>query len=372
MRVFDFSKNIKGVGVVLRASLNVPIENGRVTDAFRLIKAIPTFERLAEAGARTVVIGHIGREKTNSLVPVFEEIKKHTDIPLQFVHGVVGEQVCRSVEGLQPGETLLLENVRRESGEKNNDSDFAERLASYGSIYVNDAFPDAHREHASIVGTPKFILGFAGPQFMNEFNGISPALSPESPNIAIVGGAKFVTKEPLIRTLLAKYDHVFIGGALAHDFFVAKGLEIGKSLASHTSHVADLLENSKIILPVDVVVLTQEGIATKAVEDVLPSDTILDVGPKSLAAMSPLIEKARSILWNGPMGNFEKGFSDGTEALARKIATAKGTSVVGGGDTVAAIQKLGLNESFTHVSTAGGSMLQFIAEGTLPGIEALT
>lgn len=372
MRIFDFEKNIQGVGVVLRASLNAPIENGVITDTFRIEKAIPTLERLSKKGARTTVIAHIGRDPVNSLKPVFEEIKKHTTLPIQFADGVIGESVCRKVEALHSGDVLLLENVRREPGEKENNQTFAEQLASYGTVYINDSFPVAHRNHASVVGISHYIPGFAGPQFMNEYNGISPALSPKSPNIAIVGGAKFVTKEPLIRTLLQKYDAVFIGGALAHDFFVAKGYEIGKSLASRTSHVNDLIENEKIILPTDVVVRGNNGVETKKVEEVLPSDTIVDVGPQSLTAISSRIEEAQFVLWNGPMGNFEEGFSEATEALARTIAEAEGVSVVGGGDTIAAIQKLSLNDSFTHVSTAGGAMLQFIAEGTLPGIKALT
>ena len=372
MRVFDFSQNIRGTGVVLRASLNVPVENGVVTNTFRVEKEIATFEAFAKAGARTVVVAHIGRDPMNSLRPVFEEVKKRTHIPIQFVEGVVGEHVCKKVEALQAGETLFLENVRREAGEKANDAHFAERLASYGSVYVNDAFSASHREHASIVGIPKIIPGFAGPLFKEECEQIGRARTPESPNIAIVGGAKFVTKEPLIRKLLETYDSVFIGGALAHDFFVAKGLEVGKSLASHTTHVSDLLDNSKILLPTDVTVLGNNGIETKGVEEVLPEETIFDVGPKSLAIIAPLIDKANFILWNGPLGNFEKGFSESTEALARKVANAKGPSVVGGGDTVAAIQKLGLNDKFDHVSTAGGAMLQFISDGTLPGIEALT
>lgn len=372
MRIFDFSKNIRGTGVVLRASLSVPIEDGVVTNAYRLEAEIPTLEKLTKAGARTTVIGHIGRDAANSMHPVYEALQKLTGIPLQFAGAVVGDAVCRKVEALRPGETLVLENVRREVGETANDEHFAERLASYGSVYINDAFSAAHREHASVVGIPKFIPGFAGPLFVNEYEHLEKARRPESPNIAIVGGAKFLTKEPLIRKLIDSYDYVFIGGALAHDFFVAKGLEIGKSLASHTSHVADLLNNSKIILPVDVVVLGNNGVEIKNIDEILPNDIIYDLGPKSLAHIQPHIQKARFILWNGPMGNFEKGFSEGTESLAKSIADAPGTSVVGGGDTIAAIQKLGINDKFDHVSTAGGSMLQFIAEGTLPGIEVLT
>lgn len=372
MRTFDFSKNIRGTGVVLRASLDVPVEKGVVTNTYRLEAAISTLENLSKKGARTTVIGHIGRDATNTMRPVFEEAQRLTGIPLQFVDGVVGETVCRKVEALKPGETLFLENVRRESGEVKNDPLFAERLASYGSVFINDAFDVAHRKHASVVGITHYIPGFAGPHFLKEYENIKQAREPQSPNIAIIGGAKFLTKEPLIRKLVETYDRVFVGGALAHDFFLAKGMEIGKSLASRSAHVADLIDNEKLIFPVDAIVLGNNGVEIKNIEDVLSSDTIYDVGPESLKQIEPYIKDAQFILWNGPMGNFEKGYSENTEELAKMIAKASGASVVGGGDTIASIQKLGLNSQFTHVSTAGGAMLQFITDGTLPGIEALT
>ena len=372
MKEFDFSQNLNGVGVVLRAELNVPIESGKVSNTFRIDEAVPTIARLAERGARTVVVAHIGREKTDSLRVVFDAVKARLRTPLFFADAVVGERAVKAAAALKNGETLLLENVRREAGETENNPAFAEKLAAYGSFYINDAFPASHRAHASIVGIPKFIPGFVGPAFMKEFHGIAPALDPEKPNIAIVGGAKFDTKEPLVRTLLEKYDHVFIGGALAHDFFLARGLEIGKSLASRTANLTGLSDNLKILTPVDVVVSNPSGTEVKEVEDIAPEDMILDAGPKSLELLESFVAKAKFILWNGPLGNFEKGFSEGTEHLAKSIAASSGHSVVGGGDTVAAIEKLKLNSRFTHVSTAGGAMLDFIANGTLPGIEALS
>jgi len=371
MQPFNFSQNLKGIGVVLRASLNVPIQNGSVSNPFRLEQAIGTIERLSKTGARIIIVGHIGREKTDSLKPVFNELKKRAAVPIAFSEQVVGVRAYEAAKGLAPGSALLLENVRREAGETENSDAFAEKLAAFGSLYINDAFSDSHRAHASIVGVPEHIRGFTGPAFMKEFDGITPALNPKKPSIAIVGGAKFGTKEPLVRTLLQKYDHVVVGGALAHDFFIAKGLEVGKSLASRTGISPDLLDNAKIILPQDVVVESNGEIETKNVEDVSPGDSILDIGPHSLAALEPLVKNASSILWNGPLGNFEKGFTAGTEEFARSVASSKGHSIVGGGDTVAAIQGLNLNEKFDHVSTAGGAMLQFIADGTLVGIEAL-
>lgn len=372
MKVFDLNQDLRGKRVVLRASLNVPVASGRVANTFRIERALPTIEALAAAGARTTVIAHIGREKTASLAPVYEELTRRSARRIRFAGDVLGNTARQAVAALEDGEVLLLENVRRAQGEIENDDTAAKALAAYGDVYLNDAFADSHRAHASIVGIPRHIPGFAGPNFMREYEGILPACSPESPSLGIVGGAKFGTKEPLLRHIVSTYDRVFIGGALAHDFFLAKGFEIGKSLTSRSGDVTDLLKNSKLVLPKDVVVSGADGVETKAPADVLPVDTILDVGHASLSTLAPHIEKARLILWNGPLGNFEQGFSAATEALAKKVASAAGRSVVGGGDTIAAIQNLRLMDKFTHVSTAGGAMLQFITDGTLPGIKALS
>jgi phosphoglycerate kinase len=221
------------------------------------------------------------------------------------------------------------------------------------------------------VGLPKYLPSYAGEQFIAELKGLSQALDPKSPSLAILGGAKFVTKEPLIRALLKKYDQVFVGGALATDFFKAKGYEVGKSLVSESPGVIDLLSNSKILLPIDVTVEGSSGAEVKAPSEILKNETIYDGGQKSLALLAPLIEKARTVLWNGPLGNFERGYSQMTEELATIVARAAGVSVVGGGDTIASIEKLGLNSKFEFLSTAGGAMLDFLAHGTLPGIEAL-
>jgi phosphoglycerate kinase len=206
---------------------------------------------------------------------------------------------------------------------------------------------------------------------MRELHGLTPALTPTSPSLAIVGGAKFLTKEPLIRALLTKYDQVCVAGALATDFLKAKGYEVGTSLVSDAPHITDLLSNSKILFPPDVVVENVHGREVKLVSEVLPNDAILDMGPHTIALLAPKVAKARIVLWNGPLGNFERGYVEATEALATLLAGAAGVSVVGGGDTIASIEKLGLNKKFEFISTAGGAMLDFLAHGTLPGIEAL-
>lgn len=358
-----------GVTVLLRSSLNVPIEGGQVRESFRLDRALQTIEFLTHQGAKVVLISHINGEKTASLRPVFEYLKKK--IALTFVDDIVGDAARAAVKALRAGQVLMLENVRRDAGEESNDEHFARRLASLGEVFVNDDFAAAHRKHASIVGVPKLLPSYAGLQFMAEVEGLTPALSPKSPSLAIIGGAKFVTKEPLIRELLNRYDQVVIVGALANDFFKAQGHEVGRSLVSSSPHIVDLLKNSKVILPTDVTVEGTDGVAVKALADVLPTDTIYDLGPETLARLEPLITKAKTIVWNGPTGKYEKGFTQMTEKVAEAIAASSGHSMVGGGDTIASIQRLNIEKHFTFVSTAGGAMLDFLADNTLPGIEAL-
>lgn len=365
------SNDLRGKRILLRASLNVPVEGGVVTNPFRLIRALTTIEALASHGARVVVIGHIGRAVTDSLRPVFEEATKKTSLSLFFSDDIVGTRAKKAVRELKEGDVLFIENVRRDVREVKNDNEFARSLSALGEMFVNDAFADSHRAHASIVGIPRHLPSVAGPLFLEEYRGIEQALAPKSPSLAIVGGAKFVTKEPLLKTLLQKYDHVFVGGALANDFFKAQGFEVGGSLVSPESSAERLLKNSKVLIPSDVVVKTPSGKKVKKLGEVQSEDRIYDIGPTSLKMLSEYTKKARTILWNGPMGNFEASFFEGTETVARLVAASNAKSVVGGGDTIAAIEHLKLGEKFTFVSTAGGAMLQFIANGTLPGIEAL-
>lgn len=367
----DLKKSYAGVRLLLRSSLNVPVSRGVVTNAFRMKESLQTIETLASRGARVVVCAHIGQEPTNSLRPVYEALKAITNVPLFFVDDVTGARAREAVSKLKDGEVLLLENVRREAGEVANDFVFAEALARLGDLYVNDAFSDSHRAHASIVGVPTLLPHFAGPNFIKELKGIAPARTPQSPSLAIVGGAKFLTKEPLIARLLETYDHVFIGGALANDFFKAKGFEVGKSLVSGTTHVSAYLDSKKLILPTSVVVQSPNGREEKLPNELTPLDSVLDIGSQSIGALAPYIREAKSILWNGPLGNFENGFKEGTEAVVRQVAESSAHSVLGGGDTIAAIENLKLNDRFSHVSSAGGAMLDFITHGTIPGIEAL-
>jgi len=372
MKAFDTQQDLSGATVVLRAALNAPFEHGTVSNTFRLLESLATIETLLQQRARVVILGHIGREPELSLKPVWEEMKKHTSFSITFVDDLLGGKAEQAVRALKDGAAVMLENVRSVPGEKKNDPEVGARLASYGDVFVNDAFADSHRTHASIVGIPKHIPGFAGPNFMKEYEGIFPARTPTSPSLAIIGGAKFETKQPLILRLLETYDRLFIGGALANDFLAAKGYEVGTSLVSRSPDIQTLLDNEKLMFPADVVVSCPDGkMTTRACDAVLPNETILDVGPASVKALALHVAEARTILWNGPLGYFEGGYKDATESLAKLVAESGAVSIIGGGDTVSAIHDLNIADRFTHVSTAGGAMLQFITDGTLPGIEAL-
>lgn len=364
----DLPESLSGVRVFFRADFNVPIENGQVVDPLRIGAALSSIQFLLARGARVIIGSHRSDERA-SLIPVFQYLR--TQIQVSFVEDVAGNLARKSASSLADGTALLLENLRWDKGEEGNDPEFGAALASLADVYVNDGFPVSHRAHASIVGIPAHIPGYAGFQLLKEVENLTPALSPKSPSLAIVGGAKFVTKEKLIHALLKKYDHVFIGGALANDFFVAQGHAVGKSLVSNTDHVKPLLKNSKIIIPTDVVVENPHGIEEKTLADIHENDIIYDIGPASIEALRPLMEKSNSILWNGPMGNFERGFKSGTDAIAKMIAGVPAHSIVGGGDTLSSIQSLNLGGHFGFISTAGGAMLDFLANGTLPGLAAL-
>ena len=371
----DETGPLAGMRVIVRAGLNVPLVNGVVRDDFRIKEASQTIAYLKERGARVVVLAHIGREPGETLRPVSESLQQF--VLHRWAGSLRGAETASAVSALHDGEVLLLENVRCDPREESNDDEFARLLASYGELFVNDAFADSHRAHASIVGIPKFLPSYAGLSFAREYTELSKAIEPAHPALFILGGAKFETKLPLVERFVQKYDHIFIGGAIANDFFKAKRYEVGKSKISDID-LADspLLSDSRIIIPTDVIVSGPGGRMTKAADAVLPDESILDVGSQTVQNLAPLISAAKTILWNGPLGNYEGGYDDATIALAKLIADASeqgdAVSIIGGGDTIAAIETLGLNDKFTFVSTAGGAMLQFLETETLPGIEALT
>ncbi|MAF59399.1 MAG: phosphoglycerate kinase [Candidatus Pacebacteria bacterium] len=352
--------DIKSKKVIVRAGLNVPIENGAVKNNFRLKKLLPTLKTLTDKGAKVILIGHIGRSKEETLKPVSDELSKH--IKISF-----GES---EIEKMVDGDIVMLENLRQNEGETLNDEVFSKHLSSFGEIYVNEAFSVSHRAHSSIVGLPKLLPSYAGVQLQKEIEELDKARNPVSPSIFILGGAKFETKEPLIEKFLEVYDTVFIGGALVNDFFKAKGYEVGKSRVSEKPANLDRYLD-KVMIPSDVTVINNGEENTKKPEEVLPEDKIVDIGPKTLEKLKKLISEAKFILLNGPLGPYEDGFCFYTEEVVKSIKESSTHSVVGGGDTVASIAKLKIEDDISFVSTGGGAMLGYLNKGTLPGIEAL-
>ncbi|PIT91166.1 phosphoglycerate kinase [Candidatus Kaiserbacteria bacterium CG10_big_fil_rev_8_21_14_0_10_49_17] len=370
MKRIEEVADLKGVRVLVRASLNVPIEEGVVRNDFRLQKMLPTLTLLSEAGAHTIIIGHVGRDKDRSLSPVHRVLS--TFMNVSFIEQVVGSVVIHAIENMQDGDSIMLENLRQKEGEVSNSEAFAKELASYADIYVNDAFPVCHREHASIVGVPKLLPAYAGIQLSREVAELSNARNPQHPSLFILGGAKFETKKPLLRKLLDVYDSVFVGGALANDFFKAKGYEVGNSIISPGMFgLEDLIDNPKIMLPRDVVVERDGVVSTKSPDQVKRDEMIVDAGPDTVAMLGERICDSKYILWNGPLGYYDKGYDTATVAFAKEFAACPAYTIVGGGDTIASIAGLGLEEKISFISSGGGALLQFLDAGTLPGIEAL-
>ncbi len=372
MRTINDIPVFHNIPILVRVALNVPIENGEVANDYRLREMLPTLSYLSKRGARVIVISHLGDLGTETLAPVATALGKHM-LNVSFFSETTGERVRSVIRNMLPGHILVLENLRRNVGEKKNDDAFAKELSLLADVFVQDSFDTCHRAHASIVGVPKFLPSFAGITLEKEVVELSRSFSPKRPSLAIIAGAKFATKKAVLEKLLRAYDTVFVGGALANDFLKAKGWAVGKSLVSNAddASIRELLKNPKLLIPEDVVAVSgnEQRVAAGGVQ---PDENILDAGPKTTAHLSALVSKAQTILWNGPLGNYENGFIEATDTLAHAVANSKAYSVLGGGDTVAAIEKLGLLNRFTFVSTGGGAMLDFLAKGTLPGIEALS
>ncbi|MEK7143342.1 MAG: phosphoglycerate kinase, partial [Patescibacteria group bacterium] len=303
------AKNLKGKRVLLRLDLNVPMEGTRILDNTRIKKVLPTLLYLRKAGARTIVISHLGKDGTHSLKEAARILGKH--IPLGFMPKVSGRDVEERVAGMKNGSILVLENLRREKGETENSNLFALSLSRLGDVYVNDAFSESHRKYASIVSLPKFLPSYAGLLFEKEMKELSLVLAPKRPFLFILGGAKISTKLPLIKKYLKIADNVFVGGAVQNSFFKALGYEIGKSLKDDCGEdLIKLSRHKNLILPVDV--LVNKG-AARRIDEVKKGDTIRDIGPQSLSTLLSLIAKEKEILFNGPLGNYELGFDETTK-----------------------------------------------------------
>jgi phosphoglycerate kinase len=385
--------DVKGKRVLVRADLNVPVKDGRVTDATRLERLLPGLKDLAGRGAKVIVISHLGRPKGQpdpsfSLQPVAQQLGHLLGSPVAFANDCVGESAENTVAALQPGQIAVLENLRFHKGEEKNDPEFARELARLGDLFVGDAFSSSHRAHASTEALARYLPSYAGPLLMEEIHALCSVLNnPQRPTAAVIGGAKVSTKISVLTNLLAKVDKLIIGGGMANTFLQAEGRGVGRSMAEpdFQSTAREITAAAKgrgceILLPVDGVVGKElkAGTASTVVDiSHVPADgMILDVGPKSVAHFTGVLDGCRTLLWNGPLGAFEiEPFGAGTFALAKAAAAQTATghlvSVAGGGDTVAALNAAGVMDDFTYVSTAGGAFLEWLEGRELPGVAAL-
>ena len=374
-----------GKRVLVREDLNVPMAGGAIADDSRVRAAAPTLQHLAQRGARVVVMSHLGRPKDReaelSLKPVAGDLGRRIGREVRFAEDCVGEPAMTAVDALQSGQVLLLENVRYHKEDEANDAAFARQLASLGDLFVNDAFAASHRAHASVVGVASYLPAYAGELMEAELDALHRALdNPRRPMVAVVGGAKVSTKVGVLKTLLARVDSLLIGGAMANTFFKAKGWPTGGGLVEETaleeaSEVANA-GGEKLILPVDLVCARKmeagEALRVMEADKVEPGWMALDIGPKTIRLFTQRLRGAGTVIWNGPLGVAEiKDFSDGTRAVGEAIAGSGGFTLVGGGDTVAAIESLGLAGRFSWVSTGGGATLEYLEGKELPGIAIL-
>jgi phosphoglycerate kinase len=361
---------LRGKYVLLRAGVNVPLVNGKVADGFRIKKALQTIRYLKKAGARVIIIAHIGRDSKETLLPVVRYMNTKTRIG--FAPDVFSSATETMVANMKNGTALMLENLRQYEEEKGNNMAFAKKLAEYADIYVNDAFSVSHRKHASIVSIPKHLPSYIGLSFEEEYGELMRMRDPKKPFVLVLGGAKMKTKLPLLKAYMKKGDVVCVGGAIANTLLKTKGYEIGKSIADDTTGLSALAKSTHIRLPVDVVVKTKTGErAIRVIGDILPTDMIMDIGPETVASWREVLVGAKSVVVNGPLGWYEEGYIKGTKDVLSIVANSKARSVVGGGDTVALVRSARMTKDFTFLSTAGGAMLDYLADGSLPGIEAI-
>ena len=371
---------LAGKTFLVRADFNVPIADGAVVEDLRMRSVLPTVNILRSAGSKIILISHIETKDGSGMEVVAKHFNEKLGLAVKFVNEVVGDEVKGAVSALQDGEVLLLQNLRVNEGEKNNDEAFARELAGLADFYVNDAFAVSHRKHASVVSVPKFLPHFAGVQLMKEITSLTEAINPPHPFIFILGGAKFDTKLPLIKKYLDKADSVILGGALANDIYKVRGFNVGKSLVSDGStDIGDVVNNPKLIIGDDVVV-HRDGEMSKSsikkISEVSDNEVIADAGPSVIESLRSVLASAKFVLWNGPLGNYENGFTDQTIACAKVLMESGVRGAIGGGDTVAAVKSPGLDDDSAQktnlfVSTGGGAMIDFLVNETLPGIEAL-
>ncbi len=393
-RTLDDAKDLAGKTALVRVDFNVPMEGGKVTDDTRLRVALPTIQRLRDAGAKVALLAHFDRPKgqrvpSMSLKPVVQPLEELLGAPVRFADDCIGGPAVEAIRDLDAGGVVLLENVRFHAAEEANDPVFAQKLADLGDLYVNDAFSAAHRAHASTEGIAHHIPAYAGESMRRELDALDAALgNPQKPVVGIVGGSKVSTKLDLLKNLVGKLDTLAIGGGMANTFLYAQGVDIGGSLAEKdmADTAREILAEAEakgcdILLPVDVVVATEvkpgaDARTVKTGEALSADDKILDAGPETVARLNAAVDASKTLIWNGPLGVFEVPPFDATTVAAAKHAAERAKSgvliaVAGGGDTVAALNHAGTSDDMTFVSTAGGAFLEWMEGKVLPGVEAL-
>lgn len=360
---------LKGKKVILRLDLNLPYDNGQITDRARLDEVIPFIKQLSFAGAKIIILSHFG-EKGESIKPVADLVIKSLS-GIKFVAGTDIENIKKEIENTALGDGVIIENTRMFVGEKDNTPSCAREFASLGDIFINDAFSVSHRAHASLVGIPNYLLSYFGPTFIKELTNLSSASHPEKPALLIIGGAKISTKLSLIKNYLDQGVKVFVGGAMVHNIFKQRGLEIGNSFYDPNYNVPESIYNHPLLItPIDFILL--DGKEFK-IDQIPANGVIVDCGKETLKKLDEEINKSKTIIVNGPLGLYEKGFYYGTEYMLTSVANAIGAKTyIGGGDTVLVAEKVHILNKIGFVSLGGGAMLDFLANGTLPGIDAVT
>ncbi len=383
--------DVKNKKVLVRCDFNVPMQDGKITDDIRITSALPTIRYLMDHGARVILMSHMGRPKGEAkmeytLKPVAERLSQllNKDVIFTSVPEVVNSRIVDTAAGLKPGEVMLLENVRFRKEETKNEAGFAKELAQLGEVFVNDAFGTAHRAHCSTAGVADYLPAVSGFLIEKEVKFLGEALeNPKRPFVAIMGGAKVGDKIPVIENLMKKVDTLVIGGGMSYTFFKAMGLEIGTSILDEESIqlAGQLMKQAedagvKLLLPVDVVCAKEfDNHSPKTICDreSIPADQMgMDIGPKSAEQIRAELEQAGTVVWNGPMGVFEMpNFAEGTKQVAESLAGSNAVTIIGGGDSAAAVEQFGYGDKMTHISTGGGASLEFLEGKALPGIEVL-
>ncbi|MDD4332882.1 MAG: phosphoglycerate kinase [Patescibacteria group bacterium] len=387
IRALNKAKNISKKTVLLRSDFNVPVSGGKIQDDYKIISSLPTIRYLLRYKCKVVILTHLSdtkkdkrkmkkREKSSTKI-IAQRLSKLLNREVKYINDCIGEKAQGEARRLKPGEILMLEDVRRHSGEEENNPQFARELARLADVYVNDAFAVSHRNHASLSAIKKYLPAYAGLLLEKEVNSLDKVLYPKQPLITILGGAKIATKLPLIKNLGKKSFRLLIGGVMANNFLAARGFQVGKSMADKESiDIAKKLSYKNIILPVDAVISQDfQGkiVKVKKINDIEKNDIILDIGPETIRLFSHFIKKAQTIIWNGPMGMFENiHFKHGTIAIANYVSSrsrGKAYGVVGGGETIESLKLAKAEDEIDWVSTAGGAMLAYLGGEKMPGLE---